>query len=53
MLTTYVGETLGIGSHMSPDISITAMPRELHGIVDLLFIRDFPEQGMPQDVGET
>jgi hypothetical protein len=45
-----LGETLGFGAHIAPDTAIAPMPRELHGVVHPVFIRDVPEQGMPQDM---
>jgi hypothetical protein len=45
-----LGETLGLGAHIAPDTAIAPMPRELHGVVHPFFIRDVPEQDMPQDI---
>jgi hypothetical protein len=49
-LVDRLGETLGLGAHIAPDTAIAPMPRELHGVVHPVFIRDVPEQGMSQDM---
>jgi hypothetical protein len=43
-------QTLPILPHVSPDIPVASVPRELHAIVDLLFIGHLPEERMPQDM---
>jgi hypothetical protein len=49
-LVDRLGETLGLGPHIAPDTAIAPKSRELHDVVHPVFIRDVPEQDMPQDM---
>lgn len=44
-------QALRIRLHVPPDAPVAPKPGQLHGVVDTFFIGNFPQEGMPEDVG--